>query len=213
MSDQDDGTRAAAVRKLGEDAVRAVEVEFVKTQADRFSPRAFEAMGIPAASILEGLKAGTPAPTRLENDGLSVRARGRLDQAVAWSKGRIAYRRPVTGTAGEVSVQIAAIAADGQGLPQAKPAAVQLTRHSDGHVSLQLNNHERPAPGTDEQAAGALGIDLEAWMHSRRSIELGLSAVAGQRPALTPPDVSVARPEDHAVLPTRIGIGQQGAAR
>jgi hypothetical protein len=213
MSGQDDGTREYAVRELGEDAVRALEVEFVKTEADRLSPRAFEAMGIPTASILEGLKAGTPAPTRPENDGLSVRARGRLDQAVARSKGRITYRRPVTGAAGEVSVQIEASPADGQEAPQAKPAAVKLTRHSDDHVSLQLNNHERPVPGTDEQAAAALGIDLEAWMHSRRSIELGLSAVAGQRPALRPPDASVARPEDRAAHAPRIGIGQQGAAR
>jgi hypothetical protein len=55
MSLQDDGSRDAAVRELGEDAVRAAEVEIVKANADRLSIATFRAMGIPATSILEGL--------------------------------------------------------------------------------------------------------------------------------------------------------------
>ena len=54
MSPQDDGSRDAAVRELGEDAVRAAEVEIVKANADRLSIATFRAMGIPATSILEG---------------------------------------------------------------------------------------------------------------------------------------------------------------
>lgn len=67
----DDWTREYAVRELGEDAVRALEVEVVKAHADRLSPGTFVAMGIPTASILEGLgrEQGPPAPTRRENDG------------------------------------------------------------------------------------------------------------------------------------------------
>ncbi|WP_408899848.1 hypothetical protein ACJ5H2_21950 (plasmid) [Nocardioides sp. R1-1] len=55
MADQDDGSREAAVRELGEDAVRAAEVEVVKAHADRLSVATFRAMGIPASSIREGL--------------------------------------------------------------------------------------------------------------------------------------------------------------
>jgi hypothetical protein len=55
MAGQDDGSREAAVRELGEDAVRAAEVEVVKAHADRLSVATFRAMGIPASSILEGL--------------------------------------------------------------------------------------------------------------------------------------------------------------
>jgi hypothetical protein len=55
MSGQDDGSRGAAVRELGEEAVRAAEVEVVKANADRLSMATFRAMGIPADVILEGL--------------------------------------------------------------------------------------------------------------------------------------------------------------
>ena len=37
MAGQDDGSRETAVRELGEDAVRAAEVEVVKAHADRLS--------------------------------------------------------------------------------------------------------------------------------------------------------------------------------
>ncbi|UAL29871.1 hypothetical protein K8W59_19470 [Nocardioides rotundus] len=55
MAGQDDGSRETAVRELGEDAVRAAEVEVVKAHADRLSVATFRAMGIPTSSILEGL--------------------------------------------------------------------------------------------------------------------------------------------------------------
>lgn len=58
MSGQDDGSRAAAVRELGEEAVRAAEVEVVKANASRLSIATFRAMGISAGSILEGLGLG-----------------------------------------------------------------------------------------------------------------------------------------------------------
>jgi hypothetical protein len=159
----DDRTREYAVRELGEDAVRALEVEVVKAHGDRLSPGTFVAMGIPTSSILEGLgrEPGATAPSRPENAGLSVRARARLDQAVALSKGRIAYHRPMTGAAGEWSVRIEANRAAGQ--PPTAPAAVKLTRRPDGEVTLQLHNHERPVPGTDAQAADVLGIEVETW--------------------------------------------------
>ena len=65
MSGQDDGSRAAAVRELGEDVVRAAEVEVVKANADRLSIATFRAIGIPADSILEGLGLDTqPDPVR-----------------------------------------------------------------------------------------------------------------------------------------------------
>lgn len=185
----DDGTREYAVRGLGEDAVRALEVEVVKAHRDRLNPGTFVALGIPTASILEGLgrEPGATAPTRPEHAGLSVRARGRLDQAVALSKGRIAYRRPMTGPGGAVSVRIEANPAAGQS--PTVPAAVQLTRRPDGEVALQLHHHERPVPGTDAQAADVLG----------------LAAVAGQKPALRPPGVHTARPEERADLAVSIG--------
>jgi len=186
----DDGTREYAVRGLGEDAVRALEVEVVKAHRDRLSPGTFVALGIPTAS---------------------VRARGRLDQAVALSKGRIAYRRPMTGPGGAVSVRIEANPAAGQS-PTA-PAAVQLTRRPDGEVALQLHHHERPVPGTDAQAADVLGIEVETWARSRRAIELGLAAVAGQKPALRPPGVRTARPEERADLAVSIGVSGLGVAR
>lgn len=206
----DDGTREHAVRELGEDAVRALEVEVVQAHADRLSPATFVAMGMPAASVLEGLgwQPAAAAPTRRESDGLSVRARGRLDQAVALSKGRITYHRPAIGDSGEVSVRIEPRPAEGPNSAQARRASVKLTRHPDGDVSVQLDNHERPVPGTAEQAAGVLGLDREGWARCRRSIELGLSAVAGQRPALLPPSPSAARSEERADL--RAGIGASG---
>lgn len=211
----DDGSRECAVRELGEDAVRALEVEVVKTYADRLSLGTFVAMGMPAASILEGLRweLGSPAPTRRENDGLSVRARGRLDQAVALSDGRITYHRPVTGAAGEVSVRIEAILAEGQRSAPVLPPAVKVTRRPDGGVALQLNNHERPVPGTDAQAADALGLDRDTWARCRTSIELGLASVAGQRPALSPPGVRTARREERADLTAGIGVNGPGVAR
>ncbi len=46
----DHGTREYAVRELGEDAVRDLEVEVVKAHAGRLSPGTFVAMGIPTAS-------------------------------------------------------------------------------------------------------------------------------------------------------------------
>jgi len=55
MAGQDDGSRVAAVGELGEDAVRAAEVEVVKANAPRLSVATFIAMGISPASILEGL--------------------------------------------------------------------------------------------------------------------------------------------------------------
>jgi len=56
MAGQDDGSRVAAVGELGEDAVRAAEVEVVKAaNAPRLSVATFIAMGIPPASIVEGL--------------------------------------------------------------------------------------------------------------------------------------------------------------
>lgn len=58
MAGYDDGSREAAVRELGEDAVRAAELEVVKTYADRLSLATFRAMGIPASSVLEGLGRG-----------------------------------------------------------------------------------------------------------------------------------------------------------
>ena len=67
MTGQDDGIRPAAVRELGEEAVRAAELEVVRANADRLSIATFRAMGIPAASIREGLglegeaAAGRPA--------------------------------------------------------------------------------------------------------------------------------------------------------
>lgn len=211
----DDGTREYAVRELGEDAVRALEIEVVKTHADRLSPGTFVAMGIPTASILEGLgrEQGPPAPTRRENDGLSVRARGRLDQAVALSDGRITYRPPVAGAAGEVSVRIEAISAEGQRSAPVLPPAVKVNRHPDGGVALQLNNHERPVPGTDARAADVLGLDREVWARCRTSIELGLAAVAGQRPALLPPGLSTARNGERADLTAGIGVRGPGVAR
>lgn len=211
----DDGTREHAVRELGEDAVRALEVEVVKTHADRLSPGTFVAMGIPTESILEALgwASGSPAPTRRENDGLSVRARGRLDQAVAISQGRISYHRPVTGVAGEVSVRIETTPAEGQRSAQARPSSVKLTRHLDGDVAVQLNHHERPVPGTDAQAADVLGLDREVWARCRTSIELGLAAVAGQRPALLPPSLSTARQKERADLTAGLGVSGPGVAR
>jgi hypothetical protein len=53
MARIDDGSREAAVRELGEDTVRAAEV--VQAHADRLGVATFRSMGIPAASILEGL--------------------------------------------------------------------------------------------------------------------------------------------------------------
>ncbi|NYI47856.1 hypothetical protein BJ993_005002 [Nocardioides aromaticivorans] len=181
----DDGTREAAVRELGEDAVRALEVEVVKANADRLSLGTFVAMGIPTASILEGLgcEPGSSA-TRRESSGLSVRARGRLDQAVAWSRGRICYREPATGASGEVSGRIEASPA-GPGRTHASPA-VTVTRHTDGSVALQLNNQDRPIPVTDTHVADVLGVELETWVRSRDSIEKALAAVAGARPPLKP---------------------------
>lgn len=65
MTGQDDGSRSAAVRELGEEAVRAAEVEVVKANADRLSIATFRAMGLPTASILEGLGLDAePAPAR-----------------------------------------------------------------------------------------------------------------------------------------------------
>ena len=194
----DHGAREAAVRELGEDAVRALEVEVVKANADRLSLGTFVAMGIPTASILEGLgcEPGSPASTRRENNGLSVRARGRLDQAVAWSGGRISYRNPATGASGEVSVRIEASAAARHGRAQASPPAVTVTRHPDGSVALQLNNQDRPVAGTDTQAADVLGLELGTWVRSRDSIEKGLAAVAGARPALKPGGMRPLRPEE-----------------
>lgn len=218
----DDGTRGYAVRELGEAAVRALEVEVVKANADRLSPTTFVAMGIPTASVLEGLgwEPGSTEATRRENDGLSVRARGRLDQAVAWSKGRINYRPPVTKDSGEVSVRIEASLTAHQTSTQALPAAVTLTRRPAGDVALQLDNHERPVPGTDVQAADVLGIELEAWARSRTSIELGLAAVAAQRPALRPPGLRTARDEERSDLTTGlrangpgVGSSESGPAR
>lgn len=194
----DDGTREAAVRELGEDAVRALEIEVVKANADRLSLGTFVAMGIPTASILEGLgcEPSSATPTRRKNNGLSVRARGRLDQAVAWSKGRITYREPPTGASGEVSVRIEASPAAHPGRTQASPPAVTLTRPPDGAVALQLNNHDGPMPGTDTQAADVLGIELETWARSRNAIEKALAAVAGAPPALKPDGTRPRRPED-----------------
>lgn len=211
----DDGTREYAVRELGEDAVRALEVEVVKTNADRLSPGTFVAMGMPNTSILEGLvrEPGSPAPTRRENDGLSVRARGRLDQAIALSDGRITYRRPVAGAAGEVSVKIEAVSAESQRSAPVLPSTVKVTRHQDGGVALQLNNHGRPVPGTDARAAYALGLDREVWARCRTSIELGLAAVAGQRPALRPPGLSTARNGERTDLIAGVGVGGPGVAR
>lgn len=208
----DDGTREQAVRELGEDAVRALEVEVVKAHADRLSTGTFVAMGMPAASVLAGLgwQPGA-APTRRENDGLSVRARGRLDQAVGISGGRFTYQRPVIGEAGEVSARIETTPTEGPG--QAQPASVKLTRHSDGDVALQLNHHERPVPGTDAQVADVLGLDREVWGSCRRSLELGLAAVAGQRPALLPPSLSAARPKERADLTAGLGVSGPGAVR
>lgn len=56
MARIDDGSREAAVRELGEDTVRAaeVEVEVVQAYADRLSVATFPSKGIPAASSLEG---------------------------------------------------------------------------------------------------------------------------------------------------------------
>lgn len=192
----DDGTREAAVRELGEDAVRALEVEVVKAHADRLSLGTFVAMGIPTASILEGLgcEPGSPA-TRRENCGLSVRARGRLDQAVAWSRGRIVYREPATGASGEVSVRIEASTA-GQRRTQTSPTAVTVTRHADCTVALQLNNQDRPIPVTDPHVAEALGLELETWVRSRDSIEKALAAIASARPALKPDSTRPHRPEE-----------------
>jgi hypothetical protein len=63
----DDGSREYAVRELGEDAVRALEIEVVKVHGARLSPGNFAPMGIPTASILEGLgwEPGAPARNRL----------------------------------------------------------------------------------------------------------------------------------------------------
>ena len=209
----DDGTREHAVRELGEDAVRALEVEVVNAHADRLSPGTFVAMGMPAASVLAGLgwQPAAAAPTRRENDGLSVRARGRLDQAIGISGGRLTYQRPAIGEAGEVSVRIETTPAEGPG--QAQPASVKLTRHSDGDVALQLNHHERPVPGTDAQAAHVLGLDREVWGSCRRSLELGLAAVAGQRPALLPPNLTAAQPKERADLTAGLGVSGPGAVR
>ena len=55
MARIDDGSREAAVIELGEDTVRAAEVEVVQAHADRLSVATVRAMGIPAASILVGL--------------------------------------------------------------------------------------------------------------------------------------------------------------
>lgn len=52
---RDDGSREAAVRELGEEAVRAAELEVVKANADRLGLATFRAMGIPVDVILEGL--------------------------------------------------------------------------------------------------------------------------------------------------------------
>jgi hypothetical protein len=117
----------------------------------------------------------------------------------------------MTGAAGEVSVRIEANPVAGQ--PPTSPAAVKLTRRPDGEVALQLHNHERPVPGTDAQAADVLGIEVETWARSRRAIELGLAAVAGQKPALRPPGVRTARPEERADLPVSIGVSGPGVAR
>lgn len=211
----DDGTREHAVRELGEDAVRALEVEVVKAHADRLSPATFVAMGMPAESVLEGM-GWTPAaaaPTRRESDGLSVRARGRLDQAVALSKGRITYHRPAIGDSGEVSVRIEPRPAEGHNSAHARRASVKLTRHPDGEVAVQLDNHERPVRGTAEQAAEVLGLDREVWARCRRSVELGLAAVAGQRPALLPPSPSAPRSEERADLRAGIGVSGRGVTR
>lgn len=159
----DDGSREYAVRELGEDAVRALEVEVVKTYADRLSLGTFVAMSIPTASILEGLASepDSPAPPRRESTGLSVRARGRLDQAVALSKGLITYGEPTTGASAEVAVRIVSRASR-QGSEQTSPPAVTLTRHPDGQVPLHLNDVNCLVPCTDAQAANVLGIELEA---------------------------------------------------
>jgi len=55
MAHPDDGSREAAVRELGNEAVPATEVGVVQAHADRLSVATFRAMGIPAASILVGL--------------------------------------------------------------------------------------------------------------------------------------------------------------
>jgi hypothetical protein len=48
-------SREAGIRELGEDTVRAAEVEVVQAHADRLSVATFPSKGIPAASSLEGL--------------------------------------------------------------------------------------------------------------------------------------------------------------
>lgn len=55
MASRDDGSREAAVRELGEEAVRAAEVEVVRAHANQRSVATFRAMGIAAASIAVGL--------------------------------------------------------------------------------------------------------------------------------------------------------------
>jgi len=65
MTCHDDGSWAAAVRELGEEVVRAAEFEVVRANANRLSIATFRAMGIPAASILEGLVLDAePVPVR-----------------------------------------------------------------------------------------------------------------------------------------------------
>lgn len=62
-ANDDDGSREFAVRELGEQAVREAEVEVVRKYAGTMSVDSFRAMGIPAASIREGLgldSEGTP---------------------------------------------------------------------------------------------------------------------------------------------------------
>ncbi|GAW54780.1 uncharacterized protein PD653_2194 [Nocardioides sp. PD653] len=61
MSGRDDGSRTAAVRELGEEAVRAAELAVVKANADRLSIATFRAMGIPPEVIGEALGLVEPA--------------------------------------------------------------------------------------------------------------------------------------------------------
>lgn len=59
----DDATREYAVRALGEDAVRALEVEVVKAHRDRLSPGTFAGHDVGAAQIREGAAATRESST------------------------------------------------------------------------------------------------------------------------------------------------------
>lgn len=151
----DNGTREAAVREIGEDAVRALEVDVVRANADRLSVGTFVVMRIPTVSILEGLgcEPGSPASTRRGNNGLSVWARGRLDQAVAWTNGRIIDREPATGAAGEVSVRV-----------EVSPA-VQQVRGTDVAVGGHVDSTPRRRRGA--RAEQPTTARLPARTHER----------------------------------------------